>query len=290
MPKMEPNPTVPTMNGRAIGITSQAMSTNPSETIAPARVPGTDKFPKELGEAERGFSGLGGDKNHLPIGAPVSATFLKIVADYLPLLRPERQQHISGNASVARIAGCNKHHAARDYGARAVHGTAVALHPIHRFEIAHGIEIPQRFAVLDGVARECARRLKSRIPRREFPSPRRAGRDCIPGRAFRTRRGRNVPFLAAVGNAQGREASALFGSRARRRGSVGSVCGKRFTSDTVAKTFWPSVAMPHCTPPFVPPLPTRVCQTTSPFFAGSSAQTMPDFCPASRSSRPSGAA
>ena len=39
--------------------------------------------------------------------------------------------------------------------------------------------------------------------------------------------------------------------------------------------------MPHCTPPLIPPLPTRVCQTISPFLSGSNAQTTPDFCPAS---------
>src|SRR5215471_12246267 len=44
--------------------------------------------------------------------------------------------------------------------------------------------------------------------------------------------------------------------------------------------------MPHCTPPFVPPLPTRACQSTLPLASGSRAYTIPDFCPASRTSRP----
>ena len=50
----------------------------------------------------------------------------------------------------------------------------------------------------------------------------------------------------------------------------------------------PSLAMPHCTPPFVPPFPTRVSHSILPLLAGSSAYTTPDFCPATRTSRPSG--
>jgi len=50
---MVPSPRVPRRNGRARGITSQAMTTSPSETIAPARVPGTDKFPNAPGDAGR---------------------------------------------------------------------------------------------------------------------------------------------------------------------------------------------------------------------------------------------
>src|SRR5437868_5635877 len=50
--------------------------------------------------------------------------------------------------------------------------------------------------------------------------------------------------------------------------------------------FCPSLAMPHWTPPFALPLPTRVCHTISPFLSGSSAVTTPDFCPAKSSSRP----
>src|SRR5579864_5225132 len=57
-------------------------------------------------------------------------------------------------------------------------------------------------------------------------------------------------------------------------------------SETAAYTFCPSLAMPHCTPPLVPPLPTRVCHRISPLRSGSSAYTTPDFCPASKTSRP----
>ena len=39
--------------------------------------------------------------------------------------------------------------------------------------------------------------------------------------------------------------------------------------------------MPWCTPPFELPEPTRLRQTTAPFRSGSSANTSPDFCPAS---------
>src|SRR5262249_29051105 len=63
---------------------------------------------------------------------------------------------------------------------------------------------------------------------------------------------------------------------------------RRTKSDTAAYTFCPSLAIPHCTPPFVPPLPTRVCHKISPFLSGSSAYTTPDFCPASSTSRPFG--
>jgi hypothetical protein len=61
----EPSPRVPSRNGRAMGITSQAMTTSPSETIAPARVPGTEKFPNVPGEAGRCLCVFRGDKSHL---------------------------------------------------------------------------------------------------------------------------------------------------------------------------------------------------------------------------------
>ena len=47
---MEPRPVVPRINGRAMGITNHAITKSPSETIAPARVPGTDKLPKPPAE------------------------------------------------------------------------------------------------------------------------------------------------------------------------------------------------------------------------------------------------
>jgi len=62
--------------------------------------------------------------------------------------------------------------------------------------------------------------------------------------------------------------------------------GIRTTSETAAYTFVASLAIPHCTPPLTPPLPTRVCQTISPLRAGSTAVTTPDFCPATSRSRP----
>src|SRR5215213_6291458 len=46
--------------------------------------------------------------------------------------------------------------------------------------------------------------------------------------------------------------------------------------------FLPSTACPHCTPPIVPPSPTRVAQSTSPFLSGSTAYTIPDLWPAAR--------
>src|SRR4029077_3983774 len=45
-PTIAPRPTVPRMNGRARGIASQATTTSPIETTAPAFVPGTGMFPK----------------------------------------------------------------------------------------------------------------------------------------------------------------------------------------------------------------------------------------------------
>jgi hypothetical protein len=52
----EPSTAAPRINGRAMGITSQARTASPSETIAPARVPGTDTLPHVLGDAVRGLS------------------------------------------------------------------------------------------------------------------------------------------------------------------------------------------------------------------------------------------
>src|SRR5579862_7275498 len=73
-----------------------------------------------------------------------------------------------------------------------------------------------------------------------------------------------------------------FGSKSRSRKSERSVAFRvtRATSETAAKAVCPSLAMPHSTPPFVPPLPTRNCHNTSPWWSGSSPYTTPDFCPA----------
>ncbi len=55
-PTTEPSPTVPSMKRCDIGMTSQAITTSPSETIAPARVPGTDKVPNVPRDAGRCLS------------------------------------------------------------------------------------------------------------------------------------------------------------------------------------------------------------------------------------------
>src|SRR5205814_8889511 len=47
-----------------------------------------------------------------------------------------------------------------------------------------------------------------------------------------------------------------------------------------------SAAEPHCTPPLIPPLPTRVCHRISPLRSGSTAWTTPDFCPATSARLP----
>src|SRR4029077_14220686 len=57
-------------------------------------------------------------------------------------------------------------------------------------------------------------------------------------------------------------------------------------SDSATYTLVPSVAEPHCTPPMVPPSPTRVCQMISPWRSGSTACTMADFWPATSARRP----
>jgi hypothetical protein len=62
---MPPTAAVPSRNGRATGIVSQAITTSPIETIAPARVPGTDTLPKALREAGRCFSVLRKVTSHL---------------------------------------------------------------------------------------------------------------------------------------------------------------------------------------------------------------------------------
>ena len=50
---------MPRINTRATGIASQAIITSPSETTAPARVPGTDTFPNALSVAGFLLSVLG---------------------------------------------------------------------------------------------------------------------------------------------------------------------------------------------------------------------------------------
>src|ERR1700733_1529301 len=64
--------------------------------------------------------------------------------------------------------------------------------------------------------------------------------------------------------------------------------GPQFASALAKYTSRPSVAEPHWIPPSVLPLPTRCCQMTAPCFSGSSAHPIPDFCPATRISRPLG--
>jgi hypothetical protein len=65
-PRTAPSPTVPSMNGRATGMAIHARTTIPTETIAPARVPGTEMLPKAPRDA--GFClGVIRDGNpHLP--------------------------------------------------------------------------------------------------------------------------------------------------------------------------------------------------------------------------------
>src|SRR5580700_9796893 len=78
------------------------------------------------------------------------------------------------------------------------------------------------------------------------------------------------------------------GSRIRTDAPSAPVTRFPAPSETAAYTLRPSNDIPHWTPPLAPPLPTRVCHTTSPFLSGSKAYTMADFCPARISSRPSG--
>jgi hypothetical protein len=60
-----PSPTVPIMNTRASGTANQATRTRPTETTAPARVPGTEMLPNVLGEECRGLSSPRSDIKHL---------------------------------------------------------------------------------------------------------------------------------------------------------------------------------------------------------------------------------
>jgi len=87
----EPSTAAPRMNGRAMGITSQARTASPSETIAPARVPGTDTLPQLLGDAGRGLS----------VGRGVNVTS---VMDRLVLSRPHNQWY-SYRLCVTRPTG-----------------------------------------------------------------------------------------------------------------------------------------------------------------------------------------
>lgn len=52
------------MNNRATGIAIHAIITNPIETIAPARVPGTDTFPNALSATGLGPSVFGRVNNY----------------------------------------------------------------------------------------------------------------------------------------------------------------------------------------------------------------------------------
>jgi hypothetical protein len=63
------------MNGLATGIAIHAITTIPRETIAPARVPGTDILPKAPRDAGRFLWIVRGVNHHLPavsreVGAP----------------------------------------------------------------------------------------------------------------------------------------------------------------------------------------------------------------------------
>jgi hypothetical protein len=63
-PTTNPSPPVPNIKIRATGIAIQAITTNPTETIAPARVPGTDTFPNALSVAGLRLSVFGSVNNY----------------------------------------------------------------------------------------------------------------------------------------------------------------------------------------------------------------------------------
>jgi hypothetical protein len=116
-PMTEPRTATPRMNGRAMGITSQARTASPSETTAPARVPGTDTLPQLLGDAGRGLS----------VGRGVNVTS---VMDRLVLSRPHNQWY-SYRLCVTRPTGAEARERCVPSGAREVHcrKTRRGLHP-----------------------------------------------------------------------------------------------------------------------------------------------------------------
>jgi hypothetical protein len=94
-PTTDPSPPVPNINNRATGIAIQAITTNPIETIAPARVPGTDTFPNALSVAGLRLSVFGSVNNY--------STFAK-APKYLPPLghRFQSEPHLFLNLRVAK--------------------------------------------------------------------------------------------------------------------------------------------------------------------------------------------
>jgi hypothetical protein len=113
----EPSPAAPSMNGRAMGITSQARTASPSETIAPARVPGTDTLPHVLGDAGRCLSA----------GRGVNVTS---VMDRLVLSRPHNQWY-SYRLCVTRPTGAEARERCATRAVHVIHWrkTRRGLHP-----------------------------------------------------------------------------------------------------------------------------------------------------------------
>src|SRR5271169_3058277 len=109
------------------------------------------------------------------------------LANSLPLLGTERQQHVSGNASVARIPGADKYHAVDYHGAWTGDRAAAAFYAVDRFEIAHGIEIPQQLAIFGGVRPNMSIGGGRKYHAWNLRHRARLGGTAAHGRAFRTR-------------------------------------------------------------------------------------------------------
>jgi hypothetical protein len=183
----------------------------------------------------------------------------------------EREQHVAGHAAEARVARVHEQHPAGDDRAGAVERAAGSRHTVGGRVRLGGIHIPQQFpvggreraqvAVHRAGEHDAGNRGDGRGLRRTAAG--RGGAHGVPG-ATQT--------LAPSSTSSAVSPPPCVGERGAlpRPAAPPMLPACRPTSDTAAKTRWPSLAMPHCTPPLVPPAPTRVCHRMRPLSAGSS--------------------
>ena len=192
----------------------------------------------------------------------------------LPLLlrKCEREQHVAGHAAEARIARVHEQHPAGHDRTGAVERAAGSRHAVDGRVGLRGIDVPQQFPVRRWRTRAGGRPSR---PENTTPGiavtaagcaglqPGRGGAHGVPG-ATQTLAPSSTSSAVSPPPCVG-DSGALPMPAAP---PMLPAC--RPTSDTAAYTRWPSLAMPHCTPPLVPPAPTRVCHRMRPPSAGSS--------------------
>ena len=164
--------------------------------------------------------------------------------------RREREQHVAGHA---RRSACSRSSRtpsrSTTTGARTVDRAAAGLHAVDGLVFAARCRSPRSPRRSARDRRAGARRAIRRTRRPESPS---AAADCAGlqlGAASRTAAASACHARDAVGDAQRGQPAAGRWDRA----CAPSPSASTTASDVAANTRSPSLAMPHCTPPLMPP-------------------------------------